>query len=417
MDRVIRWLIFVVLFCEASVNAGCILPNTSTNESEKTGGMHSNTTEIVWVNKCLTAVPQSICENCAVVEKFYLNKNEICDIRRNSFEDCANLEVLDLSSNCISAIDAQSFFQLERLLCLNLAENKLENITRQMLKGLFSVERLNLSHNEIDQIGNSAFVDMISLLELDLSTNNLTSITATVFCALQHLRHLDLQFNDISAIEQDSFANLKHLSSLNLQGNLITELKSGLFQGLNNLEFLNLEANAISYIRSNSFAFVYHVQKSPVQIDLQNNHVQVSEIPCDVFGKDIYTKPVNVSVLLQLQESTVCCCSVFWMHSSKKFCLQWKSCVFNETDSCWLKHFLSVSCTSQMVLEKKWQSQGRTKIHFLQNSVRLRTHTAVRGQLNSGLLHSVTVRANFYNVSLKQTVYFKCVGLFTQSIL
>ena len=133
--------------------------------------------------KGLTDIPNDIPDD---VEKIYLSKNQIANIKSGIFIK---------KFSCIS---------------LQLDYNKLTEIRNDMLTGLVLLEWLSLEHNEIKTIYPFAFAGLPSLKGLYLHSNKLTTLPGNIFLLKQMplIETLTLHQNNLNQDDLDWLRDL-----------------------------------------------------------------------------------------------------------------------------------------------------------------------------------------------------------------
>ena len=155
-------------------------------------------------------------QNCADLERLYLNGNHISDI--SLLAGLPKLEHLWLQDNLLVNLSALS--SVSSLRVLRLSGNAINNVSP--LAGLTTLEFLYLDDNLITDI--APLAGLSSLVKLVLSSNQISDITA--LSVMVGIEQLILGFcdggNQISDIS--ALSNLTNLSLVRLSNNLIVDI-------------------------------------------------------------------------------------------------------------------------------------------------------------------------------------------------
>jgi len=136
------------------------------------------------------------------VRGLYLDKNQIKEIKDNTFNGLKKLEELSLFNNQIEKIEKGAFNGLENLEDLILCLNHIKEIKNNAFKGLKNLRKLNLMKNQITEIEKNAFNGLENLEDLNLSRNGISIIEKGAFKSLEKLLELELSSNGIMEIKE-----------------------------------------------------------------------------------------------------------------------------------------------------------------------------------------------------------------------
>ena len=136
------------------------------------------------------------------VRGLYLDKNQIKEIKDNTFNGLKKLEELSLFNNQIEKIEKGAFNGLENLEDLILRLNHIKEIKNNAFKGLKNLRKLNLMKNQITEIEKNAFNGLENLEDLNLSRNGISIIEKGAFKSLEKLLELELSSNGIMEIKE-----------------------------------------------------------------------------------------------------------------------------------------------------------------------------------------------------------------------
>ncbi|XP_061926636.1 toll-like receptor 8 [Entelurus aequoreus] len=244
----------------------------------------------------LKDIPEGITSNATELN---LSRNNISNIRLNSFSNLMNLTLLDLSfANYTKPvnIDHNTFRQLTKLQTLNLSfnhlnaipaklppslkvlvirNNKIISLNRSSFNGLMNMTDLLLARNcfywnpcgTYMNIAKGSLAVMTQLQVLDLSFNNLTEVPKGLPLSLHELM---LAANQIEYISEKDFLDMNQLELLEIQGNCprcqnapypCVPCKNGLlaihqdaFNNLTDLKTLHLGGNSMTYMNPQWFS-------------------------------------------------------------------------------------------------------------------------------------------------------------------
>jgi Leucine-rich repeat (LRR) protein len=129
-----------------------------------------------------------------------LYKNELVEIKANTFAGINNLKRLSLSVNRIETLEPNAFANLAKLEGLCLGYNNLKMIGPEAFNGLCSLKNLTLEKNRIESLHPRAFCGLPQVECLYLSSNKLNEIDYRVFMGMSGLVELFLENNKINKI-------------------------------------------------------------------------------------------------------------------------------------------------------------------------------------------------------------------------
>ncbi|CAF4283840.1 unnamed protein product, partial [Adineta steineri] len=226
-----------------------------------------------------------------------------------------HLKILDLSSNGIQIIEKNFFENLSLLEKLYLQNNEINSLQLTFLTLLKQLKELNLDFNRLTFLPENLFQFNNKLLYLSLQGNDLNYLTNKSFFGLKYLTYLNLARNRLQfQFNQQPFQHLNSLEILNLDRNIQLNLSKNIFFGLQNqlielslqncnltiidslnnpfylfhkLQRLKLSSN---YFQELPHEFLIHLKDSLISIDLQRNALRT--IP-NLFGKNFNTSKLT----------------------------------------------------------------------------------------------------------------------------
>ncbi|CAF0776431.1 unnamed protein product [Adineta steineri] len=251
----------------------------------------------------------------------YLQNLEILTLSQNNFHYLKenflskHLKILDLSSNGIQIIEKNFFENLSLLEKLYLQNNEINSLQLTFLTLLKQLKELNLDFNRLTFLPENLFQFNNKLLYLSLQGNDLNYLTNKSFFGLKYLTYLNLARNRLQfQFNQQPFQHLNSLEILNLDRNIQLNLSKNIFSGLQNqlielslqncnlttidslnnpfylfhkLQRLKLSSN---YFQELPHEFLIHLKDSLISIDLQRNALHT--IP-NLFGKNFNTSKLT----------------------------------------------------------------------------------------------------------------------------
>ena len=181
------WLIFVVIFLQATVYGSYDCPGNCTCKKEEV--------------KCIDASLQNL----------------------SNMEFLRKIHVLNFSRNNITQI----------------GEFDLRDMRVHYLK------KLILSYNQIEVVHERAFFGQSKLSQVDLSWNKIKTLDPMIFSLLGTLKFVSLAHNEFSLTSSDTFLQSEYIEYLYLDGCGIKHIPLSLFAGLPNLKELVLSDNTL----------------------------------------------------------------------------------------------------------------------------------------------------------------------------
>ncbi|KAJ0002761.1 hypothetical protein NQD34_007910 [Periophthalmus magnuspinnatus] len=187
-----------------------------------------------------------------------------------------NVTMMSLQRNQLENLKANTFVKLQNLRKLYLQHNRIHDVSPDAFRGLYNLTRLYLSHNQISVLLPGVFRDLHKLEWLILENNNIHQMSSLTFSGLHslvllvllnnsliklddicrempRLNWLVLQRNRISHIHDQAFSVLQKLGELNISYNPILELKDDHFDKLHKLKSLSIEGIEIDNIQRRMF--------------------------------------------------------------------------------------------------------------------------------------------------------------------
>ncbi|KAG5878328.1 hypothetical protein JTB14_030978 [Gonioctena quinquepunctata] len=178
-----------------------------------------------------------------------LSKNNLINLKENSFVNLTSIETIDLSSNNLGVLETNMFYNLS-VMDIKLWNTSIKYIQNRAFNNLYNLQSLNLSNIGITFMEPNAFFNLPSLDTIDLRKNNFATIESNTFDI--PMKTLLLNGNGIKHIKSGSFENLS-LNALNLSNLGIQKLEPFSFSGLSYLSVLDLRDNNITEIQKNVF--------------------------------------------------------------------------------------------------------------------------------------------------------------------
>jgi Leucine-rich repeat (LRR) protein len=183
----------------------------------------------------------------SLLNKLYLNNNNIERIEARSFEALSLLVQLDLSHNWIREVDFVDLIQLDSLKTLKLNDNNLSRVEANLLSSEMKVnnnlQELDLSNNQIEHINFELFVYVVNLEKLNLDNNRLETINLesnSTLPLLQRLKYLSLKNNRLKYLPTKELGELRAIEHIDLNNNNLVQLNLSIFDNLINLQYLQL---------------------------------------------------------------------------------------------------------------------------------------------------------------------------------
>ncbi|KAJ8302794.1 hypothetical protein KUTeg_019190 [Tegillarca granosa] len=208
----------------------------------------------------LTAVPEGIPE---MVERLYLDHNNILALDQGDFGSLPNLKKLYLHNNKIAKLGSYAFTgdNFPSLEYLDLRNNKISVVEDNSINRVTKLNDLHLENNLIQKISTMAFNGSKAVAYLQLDGNKLTSIPP--LGQLRGLQSLYLQANAITnATFPSEYSQLRALIDIGLSNNKITRLEPNAFVSLKQcpVRKLELSRNLIDTISKQAFSPLYDIQ-------------------------------------------------------------------------------------------------------------------------------------------------------------
>ena len=210
----------------------------------------------------LTQVPRGLTDT---VRYLQMRRNNLTDLKRETFVDATKIDTLILDENQIHRIEDDTFSRMAHLQQLWLNDNHLETIPRPLPPSLL---RLLLESNRIREVTN-VFPSRSQMNTMSLVGNQISKLSHDAFGRLTKLKNLDLSNNRIPRIYSQTFANNSELASLGLNKNPLRYFQDKCFHGLISLRFLSL-----GYIDSDPIHLnpdLFSPLTSLVKLDMDNS--------------------------------------------------------------------------------------------------------------------------------------------------
>uniref|UniRef100_A0A336LWU3 CSON003960 protein n=1 Tax=Culicoides sonorensis TaxID=179676 RepID=A0A336LWU3_CULSO len=177
-----------------------------------------------------------------VLTQLFLESNQIDTIHARAFENLTNLNDLSLNDNQLGQIP-DGLNKLRFLKSLDLGKNQIKEVRNESFEGLEQLLGLRLVDNHITSISKDAFITLSSLHVLNLASNRIKDVDANAFTSNPTIRAIRLDNNEIEDIK-GIFNNLPTLVWLNVSDNNIQYFDYSSLPP--SLEWLDLHENQIS---------------------------------------------------------------------------------------------------------------------------------------------------------------------------
>ncbi|MFN8770613.1 MAG: leucine-rich repeat domain-containing protein [Neisseriaceae bacterium] len=172
-----------------------------------------------WVNESSCSEKYGRSEAMSRIMSAYNNRSDSLDLSQLSLSSIPLginklffITNIKMNKNQITEIKENTFNGLVYLRNLYLSENQITKIKENAFNGLVKLYQLKLNHNQITKIDAKAFGGLKQLYTLGLNNNQITEFKVNV--SNGKLRVLDLYDNKITKIEANAFKRLKGLQSL-----------------------------------------------------------------------------------------------------------------------------------------------------------------------------------------------------------
>lgn len=130
-----------------------------------------------------------------------------------------NLQRLYLPKCTIQEIRPNAFSQLSNLIELDLSFNNLEVVPSQAFAGTPALRQLNMKGNSISFIQADSFTFTPSIVSLDISASKVTRVAPEAFQALSMLESLKLQNNQLKELPRQMIEGLAAIHNLEVHDN------------------------------------------------------------------------------------------------------------------------------------------------------------------------------------------------------
>ncbi|EZA61307.1 Insulin-like growth factor-binding protein complex acid labile subunit [Ooceraea biroi] len=218
---------------------------------------------------------------------------------------CAGQYAAAMTATCTKLVDEQSFGPgIAHLRIENAGEIRLgPNALRA--RGLQQLESITISDTRIIELDRTAFNGILYLFAVNLTRNGLEDIHPNTFQNNTQLSLLTISGNPLRHM-QDSKSTKHYLlhapsiTDFDFSNNGILRLKRTAFSKMHSLNYINLRGNRLREIDST----IFDLLDSLMEVDLSDN--LLSELPIDLFGKDVQTLRVagnNLSTLATISAS------------------------------------------------------------------------------------------------------------------
>ena len=155
------------------------------------------------------------------IQVLYLEDNNLQVLPSRVFEEhgLTSLQKIFLARSKLGQIRSDAFHRLTNLIELDLSDNLLTEVPSDALTQLPFLRRLRLSGNPLRRIRSRAFASVPQLNYLNLSSAQLDTLEPDCFEGLNKLQYLMLDGNRLTTLGEQVFSRLPPLYSLQLNGN------------------------------------------------------------------------------------------------------------------------------------------------------------------------------------------------------
>lgn len=216
-------------------------------------------------------IPANVLSLAKKLETFYLQNNEISDIKDYAFNS-TSLRELYLSGNKLKSIKENIFMNATKCESIDLSGNFIENIENGAFD-LPELETIILDENKLKTLPTNLFADAPKLLSLSLRANELSIEIVHAFGKAAELTELNLNDNPtLSGLNLLFLRELPQLQTLNLRNTSLTDSTIANLANAEKLTSLDLSNNKIERIPANVIALAPKLES----LELQKN--EISEI-------------------------------------------------------------------------------------------------------------------------------------------
>lgn len=184
--------------CEVSgVESNCTFWSITLRQNEVLSYVSPNPwiRKVEFLNSNLYSLPGEVFELFENLRNLTVFKQNIKNIRKNTFAKARSLKFLSLSHNGIKIVKTDDF------------------------KGCGNLEELYINYNQLDSIEDGAFDNLPFLRVLGLNENNIVTINENIFKFNMKLQCIGFTKNQLNSLSKNTFVKLKHLNFLSLGNN------------------------------------------------------------------------------------------------------------------------------------------------------------------------------------------------------
>ncbi|XP_026186880.1 relaxin receptor 1 isoform X4 [Mastacembelus armatus] len=207
-----------------------------------------------------------------------------------------NVTMMSLQRNQLQELRANTFFNYQSLQKLYLQHNRIQDVSPDAFRGLYNLTRLYLSYNKISVLMPGVFQDLYKLEWLILENNNIQQISSMTFSGLNSLVLLVLLNNSLTKLD-DVCREMPRLNWLDLEGNLIETIGNRSFCSCSMLTVLVLQQNRITHIHEQAFTVLQKLG----ELDLSNNRLMVIPPKLFILLGDLLQLNISYNPIIELQ--------------------------------------------------------------------------------------------------------------------
>lgn len=226
--------------------------------------------KVEFLKSKLSSIPVEIFSDFVNLNSLNIQKQQIKQIRQNTFERATNLKILDLAYNEISTLGKDSFRGAYHLVDLFLFNNTLQKIDQDTFTYLKNLKSLELQCNRLEVIPKRLFYSLVNLNELYMHKNQIQFLDRDLFKNNFVLTKLSLSNNKLKVFHYRMVSHLRYLTEFYIRGNecIHKDWNSNAYTHIYDIE-LNFKAcnsNYDQYDRSDNAADVQSKAHSNVTI-------------------------------------------------------------------------------------------------------------------------------------------------------
>lgn len=175
--------------------------------------------KVEFLKSKLSSISVEIFSDFINLNSVNIQKQQIKQIRQNTFERATNLKILDLSYNEISTLGKDSFRGAYHLVDLFLFNNTLQKIDQDTFTYLKNSKSLELQCNRLEVIPKRLIYNLVSLNVLYLHKNQIQFLDRDLFKNNFLLKKLSLSNNKLKVFHYRLVSHLRYLTELYIREN------------------------------------------------------------------------------------------------------------------------------------------------------------------------------------------------------